>query len=121
MNITIRLEIVDYNSTIAKIEMFQKAETSVGTIEFPNATLWFNIQQTKYAVENQTLTGTTDATVQYNGMGTKNCKVYQYQSEGTTMKLYVDKEIGWIMKIAFNSETGNVDLNLTDTNISALK
>ena len=75
------------------------------------------------------LTTSYESTVNIDGFGTRTCMVYEYaiSDEGMAMTVYVDKAIGWPLKMAISSDENDLGLNLaldiklTETNISALK
>ena len=84
---------------------------------------------TAFEDEDIDLTNSYESTVNIDGIGTRTCMVYEYSisDEGLTMKVYVDKAIGWPLKMTMsmtNTELPTdltVDINLTETNIPALK
>jgi hypothetical protein len=122
VNLTVRLEIVECNSTSAKLQMTMNITSSAtGTVQSPPITLWFDVQQMKYEIAGSTVTGIHEASIQYANKGTKDCTIYEYDNQATKVTLYVDKGTGWIIKITFTSQQGKVDVNLVDTNVPALK
>jgi hypothetical protein len=121
-NLTVRLEIVEYNSTRAKLQMTMNITTSAtGTAQSPPSTIWLDVQQMKYEIAGSAPTATHEASIQYANKGTKDCTVYEYDNQATKITLYVDKDTGWILRITLTLQPGSVDVNLVDTNIPALK
>lgn len=122
VNITMRLEVVDYNSSHAKLLQYVKMETGLtGTEEFQNTT-WVDLKETTYEPEGYEFLRSYEDYVYFEGLGTRYCKVYEYNSDGTTITYYIDKEIGWPLKLSM-SMTGDLSLDLTlvETNIPGLK
>lgn len=59
--------------------------------------------------------------------GTKKCIIYEYESKtspGNLMKIYVDKEVGWPLKMTLISKdtaSMSFDLKIIESNIPGLK
>jgi len=136
IDFTVRQEIVDFNSTHALVSTSFQMSSSVG--EFGGETVedeesaWVSLSQMGLltAFEDVDLTNSYESTVNIDGLGTRTCMVYEYaiSDEGLTMKVYVDKAIEWPLKMTVsmtNTElpggTLEVDINIAETNIPALK
>jgi hypothetical protein len=131
---TIREEVVDFNSTHALISTsFQmSSSSSFGDMDDENVqnSTWVPLSEMGLmtAFEDVNLTKSYESTVNIDGFGTRNCMVYEYaiSDEGMEMTVYVDKSIGWPLKMTI-SMTGDysinlsLDINLVETNIPALK
>jgi hypothetical protein len=134
VDFSMRLEIVDFNSTHVKTLYDIKLQSgSLGSL--------FNEQETNWApkeklgtfaweeMEGYTLGSTYEDHVYIEGLGTKYCKIYEFtqtdiESGDMTMTVYVDPEIMWPLKLSLDLTTENenilFDINLTDTNIPEL-
>ncbi len=132
----VRQEIVDFNSTHALVSTSFQMSSSFG--EFGGETVedeesaWVPLSQMGLmtAFEDVNLTNSYESTVNIDGLGKRTCMVYEYaiSDEGLTMKVYVDKAIEWPLKMTVSmtntelpSGTLEVDINLVETNIPALK
>ena len=137
VDFTVRQEIVDFNDTHALISTSFQMSSSLGgyggeTVE-DEESAWVPLSEmglmTAFEDEDIDLTNSYESTVNIDGIGTRTCMVYEYSisDEGLTMKVYVDKAIGWPLKMTMsmtNTELPTdltVDINLTETNIPALK
>ncbi|MEM1550442.1 MAG: hypothetical protein QXL85_04585 [Candidatus Bathyarchaeia archaeon] len=124
-----RLEVVDYNATHAKMLMYVKMETPLGLREFQNIT-WSDLSKKSYEFEGYNLKRTYEQEVYIEGIGTRMCIIYEYEPKtayGTLMTVYVDKTVKWPIKIKFSSEVTQTiplisfELTLTESNIPGLK
>jgi hypothetical protein len=137
VDFTVRQEIVDFNDTHALISTsFQMSSSLEGyggeTVE-DEESAWVPLSEmglmTAFEDEDINLTNSYESTVNIDGIGTRTCMVYEYSisDEGLTMKVYVDKAIEWPLKMTMNMTNTElptdltVDINLTETNIPALK
>jgi len=129
VELDLRLEVVDYNATHAKLLMYMKMETPLGSQEFQNVT-WSDLSKKSYDVEGYNLKRTYEQETYIESIGTRTCIIYEYESKtapGTLMTMYVDKSVGWPVKMKFSSETTqtmpgmSLDLTLTESNIPGLK
>lgn len=124
MNMTMRLEVVEYNSTHAKLLTHMRMESNVMQPFESEDTTWADLRGTSYEVEGYTLTDTREDDVTIAGLGTKHCMVYEYSGSGMTMTYYIDKDLGWPVKMEFSMTQSSIhmDFNLTlsETNIPDL-
>ena len=134
VDFNIRLEVVDFNTTHALISTSFQMSSSVNgmdgeTVEDENIT-WVPLSQMGFvgAFDDVNLTSSYKSTVNIAGLGTRSCTVYEYaiSDEGLSMKVYVDDAIDWPLKmtVSMNGENSislNLDIDLIDTNIPALK
>jgi hypothetical protein len=129
VKLDMRLEVVDYNSTHAKILMFVKMDTPLGSQEFQNTT-WSDLTKKSYEIEGSKLKRTYEQETYIEGFGTRKCTVYEYESlssPGSLMIVYVDKEVAWPIKITLTTEATqnmpgmSIDLKITESNIPGLK
>ncbi len=133
----VRQEIVDFNETHALISTSFQMSSSFGEFggdtEQNEESAWVPLSEmglmTAFEDEDIDLTNSYESTVNIDGLGTRTCVVYEYaiSDEGLTMTVYVDKAIEWPLKMTVsmaNTELPTdftIDINLTETNIPALK
>ena len=126
IDFTVRQEVLDFNSTHAKISTYFKMGSSFGEAVENGTAVWVPLSQVGFtnAFDEANLTKSYESTEDIAGFGTKNCMVYEYaiSDEGLSMTVYVDKQIGWPLKmtVSMGSEY-SLDINLVDTNIPGLK
>lgn len=129
IKLDVQLEVVDYNSTHAKLLEYVKVDTPLGSQESQNVT-WVDLTKKSYEVEGWTLETTYEQEVYLEDFGTRKCVIYEYESTstpGTLMKMYVDKETVWPVKMTFTTEATetipgmSIDLTITESNIPGLK
>lgn len=131
---SMRLEIVDFNSTHVKTLYAIKLQSgSLGSL--------FNEQDTNWTpkeklgtfawdeLEGYTPGSTYEDNVYIEGLGSKYCKVYEFTQTNIgfgdmTMTVYVDHEIMWPLKLSLDltAENENIlfEINLIETNIPEL-
>ena len=130
IDFTIRQEVLDFNSTHVKISTYFNMGSSYGESVENETAAWVPLSQAGFinAFEEGNLTKSYESTVDISGFGTRTCMVYEYalSDEGLAMTVYVDKAIGWPLKMTV-SMTGegsinlSLDIGLVETNIPALK
>jgi hypothetical protein len=137
VDFTVRQEIVDFNDTHALVSTSFQMSSSFGTFggetEENETSAWVSLSEmglmTAFEDEEVNLTNSYESTVNINGLGTRTCMVYEYSisDDGLTMTVYVDKTIEWPLKMTMsmtNTELPDgleLDINLVETNIPALK
>lgn len=122
VKVTCRLEVMDFNNTHARMHIYMKAETPLGTQEFQNTT-WADLGERTYEIGETGPTRRYEEVIYIEGIGTRDCIVYEY-SYLPPIWFYVDKEIGFPikMKMGTSGTVGySLDLNLVETNIPGLK
>lgn len=124
----VKLKVLDFNSTHAFMSTSFKMESSFGEMTEEENSTWVELSSFSFvdAFSETNLTASYDATINFGSLGTRSCTVYEYATDGPTMTVYVDKEIGWPLKMKAtmtgeDSISLNLDINLVDTNIQALK
>ena len=135
VNFAVRQEVVDLNSTHVLLSTSFRMTSSFGdtngeTVEDENSA-WVPKSQMSFmsTLEDFDLTKNYETTVNIADFGARPCLVYEYSlsNEGLAFTLYVDKEIGWPLKMTISTDENMVGLNLTldvnlaETNIPALK
>jgi hypothetical protein len=125
---SIKLEVLDFNSTHAYMLTSFKMGSSLGeAAEEENAT-WVELSKVGFmdAFSESNTTNSYDTTLNFGSLGTRSCTVYEISTVGPTLTVYVDKEICWPLKMKANM-TGegtmslSLDINLVETNIPELK
>ena len=111
-NVEMRQEVKDFNTTHVELQTFLSFDSDFGESEETNATVWIDLEENNYEIADATLTNKYEITETFDKFGSRECVVYEYSTEGPTILLYVDKEIGWPLKM--NMEiTGEDDINLS--------
>jgi hypothetical protein len=133
IDFTVREEIVDFNDTHVLVSTSFQMSSSFGYDEKNEESAWVPLSEmglmTAFEDDDVNLTNSYESTVNIAGLGTRTCMVYEYSisDEGLTMTVYVDKTIEWPLKMTMsmtNTELPNgleLDINLVETNIPALK
>jgi hypothetical protein len=137
IDFTVRQEIVDFNGTHALISTSFQMSSSFGEFggdtEQNEESAWVPLSEmglmTAFEDEDIDLTNSYESTVNIDGIGTRTCMVYEYaiSDEGLTLTVYVDKTIEWPLKMTMSMtntelpEGIELDINLVETNIPALK
>ncbi len=126
INFTVRQEVLDFNSTHAKISTYFKMGSSFGETVENETAAWVPLSQVGFttAFEGSNLTRSYETNLDIAGFGTRQCVVYEYATDGPTMTVYVDKQIGWPLKMTASMSGDypmSLDINLKETNIPGLK
>jgi len=135
VDFTIRLEVVDFNSTHALFSTYFQMSSSFGDMDgetVENETsAWVPLSEMGFMAEFEdvNLTSGYESTVNIEGFGTRTCIIYEYElsDDGIAMTVYVDKAIGWPLKMRISAEENELgldlalDIKLTETNIPALQ
>jgi hypothetical protein len=122
-----RIEVVDYNFTHAKLLIYTKVTTPLGSQEFQNIS-WVDLAKKSYEIKGAKLKRTYEQEIYVEGFGTRNCIIYEYEStNGGSTIFYIDKSIGWPIKMTFFMKVSeympgmSIDLKITESNIPGLK
>jgi hypothetical protein len=124
---SLRQEVVDWNSTHAQLLSSVSMGSSLSEPVESEQTIWVDLSKNQYMIEDATLINSYEANNLYvEGVGTRNCVVYEYATDGPTMTIYVDKATGWMlkMKVSMTGEDSvslELDINLVETNIPGLR
>jgi hypothetical protein len=129
-SVTLRQEVVDFNSTHAQLLTSVSIDSSLsGSIEEEvmdeEVTIWVDLSKNQYQIDEATLVNTYEANLPFEGFGNRDCIVYVYATGGPTLTIYVDKQIGWPLKmnmgmIGEDDLSLDLDITLVETNIPAL-
>ena len=125
---SVKMEVLDFNSTHAYMSTSFKMGSSVGeTAEEENST-WVELSKVGFvnAFSESNVTNSYDTTMDFGSLGMRSCTVYEFATDGPTMTVYIDKAIGWPLKMKASmagedSFSLSLDINLVDTNIPGLK
>jgi hypothetical protein len=123
---TLRQEVVDFNSTHAELLTSVSMGSSLSEPVEEEVSVWFDLSKNQYLIEEGTLIDSYEANLPFEGFGNRDCIVYEYATDGPTLTIYVDKQIGWPLKMKV-SMTGEgsisleLDINLVETNIPGLQ
>ena len=135
VDFTVSLEVLDFNDTHALVSTSFEMSSSFGdmdgeTVE-DESSAWVPLSEMGFMTDfdDVDLTTSYESTVNIDGFGSRTCMVYEYaiSDEGMAMTVYVDKAIGWPLKMAISSDQNDLgfdlqlDINLIETNIPALK
>jgi hypothetical protein len=136
MDFAVRQEIVDFNDTHALVSTSFEMNSSFGEFggdpEENTESAWVPLSEMGLmtSFEDVDMINSYESTVNIDGLGTRACMVYEYKiaEEGLEMTVYVDKTIKWPLKMTMsmtNTEISDFalefEMNLTETNIPALK
>lgn len=122
---TMRQEVVDFNSTHAQLLASVSMDSSLSAPEESETTVWVDLSENQYQIEEGTLVDSYEVNMPFKG-GNRACIVYEYATDGPTITIYVDKQIGWPLKmnigmIGEGDLSLNLDIALEETNIPALQ
>ncbi len=124
---SMRLEVLDFNSTHALMSTSLKMGSSLGEIVENENSTWVELSDLQFtdAFSETNMTAKYDATLDFGSLGTRSCTVYEYSTDGPAITVYVDKTVGWPLKMrATMSREGaisvSIDINLVESNIPGL-
>jgi len=122
----LRQEVVDFNSTHAQLLTSVSVSSSLSKPVEEEVTVWVDLSKNQYLIEEGTLVESYEANLPFEGLGNRDCIIYKYATEGPTLTIYVDKQIGWPLKmkvsmIGEDSLSLELDIDLVETNIPGLK
>jgi hypothetical protein len=130
VDFSVQEEIVDLNSTHALVTTSFKMTPSIGESQEETNTTWIPLADMGFmnAFDEGNITKTYETTVNIPSIGTRTCTAYEYtvaDDIGFTMTVYVDKAIGWPVKMSATMPVEGyadlqMDINLTETNIPGL-
>jgi len=123
---TLRQEVVGFNSTHAQLLTSVSMDSSLSEPVEEEVTVWVDLSKNQYLIEEGTLVDSYEANLPFEGFGNRDCIVYEYTTDGPTLTIYVDKQIGWPLKmkvsmIGEDSLSLELDIDLVETNIPGLK
>jgi hypothetical protein len=124
VTINAKMEINNLNQTHMQISTFYNMSTPYGATENTTST-WVSRENMTFQPEGLPLNSSYQTQITIPNLGTRDCTVYEYTSEGLSAAYYVDNTIQWPIKMIMTSQTVegqsyNMDINLVDTNIPGL-
>jgi hypothetical protein len=122
LEVTLRLEVVDFNKTHAKILFYAKARAPIGSDEWQEVK-WVDITKGIYTSEKSRLERVYEEEMYVEGLGVRKLTVYEFKHDGETEVVYVDSRTLWPVKVTYESEKHGfrINLNIVETNIPGLK
>ena len=119
-----KMEIIDLNETHMQLSTFYNMSTPYGATQNTTIT-WVSRENMTFQPEDLPLIHSYNTQVTIPNLGTRDCTVYEYSSEGISASYYVDNTIQWPIKMVMTSpevegQSYNMDINLVDTNIPGL-
>ena len=124
-NVEMRQEVKDFNSTHAELLTSLSLNSDFGDSEESNTTIWVDLEENQYEIEEATLTNKYETTETFEKFGTREVIIYEYSTDGPTILVYVDKQINWPLKMSMELKGEdyinlNIDIELVETNIPEL-
>ena len=124
-NVEMRQEVKDFNSTHAELLTSLSLNSDFGDSEESNTSIWVDLEENQYEIEEATLTNKYETTETFEKFGTRDVIIYEYSTDGPTILVYVDKQINWPLKMSMeltgeDSINLNIDIELVETNIPEL-
>ena len=134
IDFTVQLEVLDFNNTHALVSTSFRMNSTVGGIdgetEEDESSAWIPLSEMGFMAgfKDVDLKTSYESTVDIYGFGTRTCVVYEYaiSDEDMKMTVYVDKAIGWPLKMTISITSDyfidlSLDIKLVETNILSLK
>ena len=124
-NVEMRQEVKDFNSTHAELLTSLSLNSDFGDSEESNTSIWVDLEENQYEIEEATLTNKYERTETFEKFGTRDVIIYEYSTDGPIILVYVDKQINWPLKMSMeltgeDSININIDIELVETNIPEL-
>jgi len=125
INLTLRLEVVDFNATHGKLLTYLRMTNPLVQPYEYQTTTWSEIYGESYETPGATFLSKNEDHIYFEGFGTRYCTVvkYAYQETNANMTMYIDKEMNWPLRIQYAYTQPIVcsfDLRLVETNIPGL-
>jgi hypothetical protein len=128
LNATIHVEVLNYNDNQAELLFYFKVVTRMGTpVTESQNTTWVDLDGMQSLFVSGSPQQTSEDYVYVEGVGSMYCTIYEYSSQGNSLTVYIDEELGWPVKFRISAESSdmfgsfNIDINLAATNIPSLK
>ena len=125
------IEVLDFNDTHVQLYIHCTQMTKYTKGE-KNATEWFKLEEIHkvpaiiFAGKDYSLTQIYEESIKVQGIGERNCTVYEYRNY-ETVHCYIDNQTGWIIRMKTTITPVGIDfkfhinINLEETNIPNLK
>lgn len=122
IELTMRFEILEFNSTHAKVMGTIRLQTPFGPVE--NSTIsWFDLKKKFLNLASYDFTRKYEGEMFIESMGTRRYTAYEYQNVNGTATFYFDKDLNWPIRIGIGpkeSQFPAMNLDVSDTNIPGL-
>ncbi len=125
ISFTAKMEIVGLNDTYIQVLTDFNMSTPFGATE-NTTTTWVSRENMTFQPDGLTLNSTYNTQVTLPNLGTCNCTVYEYDSQGISAAYYIDNSVQWPIEMVMTSPASvdglsyNMDITLVDTNIPGL-
>ena len=83
-NVEMRQEVKDFNTTHAELQTFLSMDSDFGESEQTNTTVWIDLEENHYEIDDAKLTNKYEITETFDKFGSRECIVYEYSTEGPT-------------------------------------
>jgi hypothetical protein len=122
LEVTLRLEVMDFNKTHAKILFYAKVSTPIGSAETQEVK-WVDLTKGSYSSERSMLERVYEEERYIEGLGVRKLTVYEFKLDGGTEVVYVDSGTLWPVMVTYKDDMFGfrIDLNIVETNIPGLK
>lgn len=124
---SMKLEVLDLNDTHAFMSTCFVMQSSLGETAEEKNTTWVPLSNTAFleAFDENNVTNSYDAWLDFGTLGERSCTVYEVTTDGPMITAYVDKEIGWPLKMKLSmvgedSLSLSIGIILVETNIPIL-
>lgn len=120
VQVDVRLQVMDYNSTHAKLFTLMRV-TALGSTTENSTTAWFSFRDKNIAWPGATFNQTYEGDYYIAGYGVRHCYVVENVGSGLRGMLYIDSQTLWPLKLRLEMEPAfSLDLNINETNIPGL-
>lgn len=123
-NLSAVMQVSDLNATHVLIRTNSTIATSFQPVFTDRVMLWANRTNINFQPTGETLVKTYTAQIAVNGVGIRNCTVYEYANEAINATYYVDDVFVWPVRITYTTSFENqmytLEFNLKGTNIEGL-
>jgi hypothetical protein len=121
VQIEVRLQVMDYNTTHAKLFTLLRL-SALGTTTENSTTAWFSFRDKNFVWPSATFNQTYEGDYYVEGYGVRHCYVAENVGTGLKGLLYIDSQTLWPLKLRLEMQPAfGLDLNLVETNIPGLK
>jgi hypothetical protein len=124
INLSATIQVIDLNATHVLI----RTNSTISTTFLPTSTdqfdLWTAKMNVSFLPKSEILAETYQDRVAVDGIGTRNCTVYEYVNNPINVTYCIDNVFRFPVKLVYNTifenQTYQLDFNLATTNINGL-
>jgi hypothetical protein len=117
----VELQVLDYNSTHAKLLTLVKV-SALGSTTENSTTAWFSFNEKNFAWPGATFNQTSEGYYDIEGYGRRYCYVVESVGSGVEVLIYIDSQTLWPLKFRLEMQPAfTLDLLINETNIPGLK